>query len=118
MPKKPLHLCNKPNCGSLTRERYCEKHKGEQNRYNKERTDKQYVRFYSTKEWQLVRLLALQRDNFLCVRCRSKGIIKLAEMVHHRIPIKVDYTKRADLSNLESLCEACHNEIDHQPPPS
>lgn len=80
-----------------------------------ERTDKEYVRFYSTKEWELVRLLALQRDNYLCVRCRAKGIIKLAEMVHHKTPIKVDYNKRANLSNLESLCEACHNATDHTP---
>lgn len=118
MPQKPIHLCNKPSCGALTRDRYCENHKSENNRYNNERTDKEYVRFYSTKEWELVRLLALQRDNYLCVRCRAKGIIKLAEMVHHKIPIKVDYNKRTNLSNLESLCEACHNKVDHKPPPS
>lgn len=93
-------------------------HKREMNRYNHERTDKEYVRFYYSKEWQSVRQLALKRDNYLCVRCRSNGIIRLAEMVHHKIPIKLDNTKRLELDNLESLCEACHNATDHNPPPS
>ena len=118
MPRKALHLCNKPGCFALTRERYCDKHKVEINRYNYERNDKDYTRFYYTKEWERVRLLALQRDGYFCVRCKDKGIVKVAEMVHHKTPIKVDYSKRLDLSNLESLCEACHNKIDHSPPPS
>lgn len=117
MPNKPLHLCYKPNCSNLTRERYCETHKQEINKYNKERTDKDYVRFYYSKEWQQLRMLVLKRDGYLCVSCRSKGIVKLAEMVHHKIPIKIDYNKRLDLDNLESLCEACHNKIDHNPHP-
>ncbi len=117
MPKKASHLCNKPGCVNLTREWYCDNHKKENNRYNYERNDKDYTRFYYTKEWKRVRELVLQRDDYLCVRCRNNGIIKLAEMVHHKIRIKIVYCIRLDLSNLESLCEACHNKIDYKPPP-
>jgi len=117
MPSKAIHLCNKPGCQSLTRERYCVSHHQEYHRYNEERTDKELVRFYYSKEWQRVRELVLQRDNYLCVRCRQAGIIKPAEMVHHIVPLKIDYTKRLEIDNLESLCEACHNKVDHSPHP-
>ena len=113
MPIKALHLCCKPGCTTLTRERYCTKHKSETNRYNRERTDKDYVAFYKTKEWILVRGLALARDGYQCVSCRKQGIKKPAEMVHHKIPVKKDWSKRLELTNLESLCEACHNRKEH-----
>ena len=113
MPTKPLHLCNKAGCTSLTRERYCDKHKKEYNRYNRERNDKEYVEFYKTKEWQQMRKLALARDRYQCVMCRNKGIITMADMVHHIIPVKKDWNKRLELDNLMSLCDACHNGIEH-----
>jgi len=113
MPIKALHLCCKPGCAALTRDRYCANHKQEHNRYNKERNDKEYVSFYKTKEWVQIRKIALARDRYQCVSCKRKGIIKQAEMVHHKIPVKKDWTKRLELTNLESLCEACHNAIEH-----
>ncbi len=113
MPNKPLHLCNKPGCSTLTRERYCANHKQEHNRYNRERTDKVYTDFYKTDEWKAIRELALARANYLCVRCRLKGIYKKADMVHHIVPIKKDWSKRLNLNNLEPLCDACHNGIKH-----
>lgn len=113
MPMKALHLCNKAGCCTLTREKYCNKHIQEKNRYNTDRNDKQYVEFYKTKEWEIVRELALARDGFMCVMCRQKGFIKKAEMVHHIIPIKKDWSKRLELVNLKSLCNTCHNGIKH-----
>ncbi|TWK49239.1 hypothetical protein CHCC20347_1522 [Bacillus paralicheniformis] len=32
-------------------------------------------------------------------------------MVHHIVEVKQDWSKRLDLSNLESLCNACHNKV-------
>ena len=113
MPMKPLHLCCKAGCANLTRERYCTKHKSEKNRYNRERNDKEYVAFYKTKEWELIRGIALARDRYQCVECKKRGIIKPAQMVHHIVPVKKDWNKRLELSNLESLCEACHNAKEH-----
>ncbi|PAE58568.1 HNH endonuclease, partial [Bacillus licheniformis] len=34
-----------------------------------------------------------------------------ADMVHHIVEVKQDWSKRLDLSNLESLCNACHNKV-------
>ncbi len=114
MPMKALHLCSKPGCTTLTRERYCTKHREEYyTRYNRERTDKQYTGFYKTDEWRAVRAMALARDGYQCVMCKMKGIKKKADMVHHIIPIKKDWSKRLDLNNLMSLCDACHNGIEH-----
>ena len=118
MPKKALHLCCKAGCGTLTRNKYCDKHTYEKNRYNRERTDRQYTDFYKTKEWLTVRGIALARDRYQCVMCKRKGIITMATMVHHIIPVKKDWNKRLELSNLMSLCECCHNGIDHNEAPT
>lgn len=116
MPIKALHLCNKAGCTSLTRERYCSKHTKESNRYNRERTDSKYTDFYKTTEWKIARDIALARDNYQCVLCKRKGIKKKADMVHHIIPVKKDWSKRLDINNLMSLCDGCHNGIDHNSP--
>lgn len=113
MPNKPLHICNKPGCNNLTRERYCDEHIREKNRYNYERTDKMYTDFYKTSEWICARSLAMIRDHYQCVMCRRKGIVTLASMVHHIVPIKKDWNRRLDLNNLMSLCDECHNGIKH-----
>lgn len=118
MPIKALHLCNKAGCTSLTRERYCSKHTKESNRYNRERTDSKYTEFYKTTEWKVARGIALARDNYQCVLCKRKGIKKKADMVHHIIPVKKDWGKRLDINNLMSLCDGCHNGIDHNSPPT
>ena len=65
-----------------------------------------------------MRGLALTRDRYQCVMCKQKGIIKKAEMVHHIVPLKKDWNKRLELTNLMSLCEACHNAIDHSEAPT
>lgn len=113
MPIKALHLCNKAGCSTLTRERYCSKHIYEKNRYNKERVDKEYTDFYKTKEWEHIRAIALARDRYQCVMCKQKGILKKADMVHHIVPVKKNWNKRLELNNLISLCNACHNGIEH-----
>ena len=60
-----------------------------------------------------MRSLALARDGYQCVMCKRKGITTLATMVHHIEPVKKAWNKRLDIDNLMSLCEACHNGIEH-----
>ena len=43
------------------------------------------------------------------VQCRSKDIIKIGDVVDHIIPIRVDWSKRLEPTNLQTLCHACHN---------
>lgn len=68
-----------------------------------------YDEFYHSREWQVVRRVVLQRDHYLCQVCKRAGRITPATTVHHITPVRVDYSKRLDLSNLETICKACHN---------
>ena len=68
-----------------------------------------YNAFYHSKEWQAVRRRVLQRDNYLCQVCKRAGRITPATTVHHIKAVRVDYSKRLDPNNLETICKACHN---------
>ena len=49
--------------------------------------------------------------------CLLKGIVKKADLVDHIVPIREDWSKRLDSTNLQSLCYRCHREKtrkDHQ----
>lgn len=41
--------------------------------------------------------------------CEKKGIVTAANVVDHIIPLRIDYNKRLDVNNLQSLCNKCHN---------
>ena len=66
--------------------------------------------FYHTGAWRRLRLLALQRDNYLCQECLRKKKITKATEVHHLKPIADFPTLALDLDNLESLCWDCHEQ--------
>ncbi|WP_031405286.1 HNH endonuclease [Geobacillus vulcani] len=117
MPAKPLKPCAVPSCPNLTQGRYCQDHqhkeqqdKSHRHRYYDEHLRDQKAReFYHSKEWQRVRQVALVRDNYLCQHCLRNNRITSAEVVDHVIPIRVDWSLRLSLGNLQSLCNACHN---------
>lgn len=123
MPNKPLKMCNRPGCNALTRSRYCDKHTAvsqeeaaARNRHYDEHVrqqrDRKYTEFYHSKAWNIIRAMALTRDNGLCVHCHMLNKITLADTVHHKIAIKQGWSKRLDLDNLISLCYPCHNKIE------
>lgn len=70
--------------------------------------NKIYDSFYHTREWQIVRLVAISRDKGLCIDCLNNKTIRLYNTVHHIEPIKTAWHKRLDINNLICLCEACH----------
>ena len=55
------------------------------------------------KRWQVVRLKALDRDNWQCVKCG-----KLAREVDHIIPLDRPGADMYALGGLQSLCKKCH----------
>lgn len=77
--------------------------------YDKYARDKDSTAFYKSKDWILKRQEALLRDNGLCLHCLANKRMKPADMVDHIKPIKVDWSLRLRLSNLQSLCNPCHN---------
>ena len=70
--------------------------------------------FYNTKEWRAIRLIALARQLHLCQVCLTKKIFTKADMVHHIIPLRDDYTKGLELDNLICLCDTCHKKVHAQ----
>jgi 5-methylcytosine-specific restriction enzyme A len=119
MPNRPLRPCNKIGCRNLTRETYCNEHKHlAEQRQRSRRNDKEYDKykrnqqaraFYHSREWELLRQAALARDHYLCQHCLQHNRITRATIVDHIVPIAVDWNRRLDISNLQSLCQACHN---------
>jgi len=48
-------------------------------------------------------------DNPLCKQCG-----RLGEEVHHIVPRHVDPNRMYDVTNLMTLCRACHDEVHAQ----
>lgn len=57
-----------------------------------------------SRRWKALRLRALRRDGFRCVKCSARGRLEVDHVVSVR-----DAPERAfDLNNLQSLCPTCH----------
>lgn len=112
MPTKPLRPCNKPGCRELTSDGYCDTHRRDSNRYYDQHIrDKKATEFYHSLEWQRARKAVLIRDHGLCQHCLKDNRVTTADMVHHIKPLKTHWILRVVLSNLISLCNACHNKV-------
>lgn len=95
-------------------ERYCEKHlekarekfEAYSRLYEQERRifDAQYRKFYNSKEWKACRTECLAASP-TCVECKKA----FATDCHHVIPLRVDWEKRLDKSNIKTLCKPCHS---------
>lgn len=110
---KPLKECASVVAVLFNRDRYCEAHKTQQQEetkhYNKNSRNKTTTSFYKSTAWKRTRQLALIRGNYLCQHCLKDHCFTPADMVHHIVEVKQDWSKRLDIKNLESLCNACHN---------
>lgn len=47
-------------------------------------------------------------DRYLCQMCLKVNRVTSATLVDHIIPIRVDPSRRLDLTNLQSLDAGCH----------
>lgn len=72
------------------------------------------AQFYKTKAWQRCRDDYFRRVGGLCEKCKAKGLIVPAEIVHHKIHLNAenitDPTITLNPMNLEALCRTCHGE--------
>jgi len=57
-----------------------------------------------TKRWKALRLIALRRDGWRCVKCSAKGRLE----VDHIKPVRTYPALAYDLDNLQTLCTAHH----------
>jgi 5-methylcytosine-specific restriction enzyme A len=60
---------------------------------------------YNTRRWFAARFMAKRRDGFACTECGARGRLE----VHH-VRMAKDHPEFFDLSNLKTLCVACHVE--------
>lgn len=105
-----LCRCGKPINASLPMCETCAGKSNERHKlYDSHARDKHSTTFYRSKEWKAVSKVARQRDNNLCVQCLANNTIRKANVVDHIVPIKVDWSLRLSLANLQCLCHAHHN---------
>lgn len=65
-------------------------------------------KFYIWGVWKKTSKHVLKENHYECQRCKAKGIIRQATVVHHKKYLR-EYPELAlDYDNLEALCEECH----------
>ena len=71
-------------------------------------------KFYSSQAWNNCRTSYMNSVNHLCERCLSNGLLKPAEIVHHKTELTPDNINNPNITlgfdNLEAVCRQCHNE--------
>ena len=81
--------------------------------YDRYSRDQRSRRFYNGKEWEMGRAAALDTDGGIDVYLyMTEGIVVVADMVHHIIPIRDDWNKRLDVDNMMSLSSDTHSMIE------
>lgn len=80
-------------------------------------------RFYKSRRWSKLRQQVLERDNFECQMCKSKGRLTLDSIkqtgikkkptlnVHHVMELEYYPGYAMDKNNLITVCIRCHNAI-------
>ena len=72
-------------------------------------------KFYKSQAWKKCREAYLKSQGGLCERCRARGLIVPAEIVHHIVPLTAENVNDPDIvlnwRNLCSVCRDCHAEI-------
>lgn len=110
MPQRPAKACRVSGCKQLVRDRkyqgFCEQHKDKAGWFaNEKLKGNRHKRGYNS-EWDRIRPLVLKRDNHLCQQCKASGRFVRATHVDH-IKAKNHGGTNA-MTNLQSLCSACH----------
>ena len=110
---KPQKRCNQPGCKCLIDYdiKYCDKHKRETSKttyQDRKVKDEKYLQFYNSKQWRKKSEL-YKLKNPICEKCNSKGIVRKADITDHVQELKDRWDLRLDESNLQSLCNSCHN---------
>jgi 5-methylcytosine-specific restriction protein A len=63
--------------------------------------------FYNSRTWRKLRKFVLDK-NPLCVNCERNGIISVAKVGDHIVPINKG-GERLKESNIQGLCKKCHD---------
>jgi len=96
-------------CGKFSRRTYESRH----HEYDTTSRDKRAKAFYDSAEWLETRADVLALDDYTDLYAlATTGIVLAADTVHHIIPLREDYSRRCDRSNLISLSAQSHSTIE------
>ncbi|KXG42866.1 HNH endonuclease [Tepidibacillus decaturensis] len=114
MPNRPLKPCSYPGCTNLTRERYCEKHKKqEQKRYDEHRGTAAQ-RGYDWRWQRYSKYFLKQPENAFC-KLQFPGCTRLAQCVDHIDPPDGQNDPRFwDTNNHQAACIHCNSVKGHR----
>lgn len=83
--------------------------------YDRYQRDQKSTEFYKSGVWQLTRQRVLNMDQHLDVyEYMMHGRVVIADTVHHIVPLKSDWNRRLDVSNLMSLHHDTHSAIERE----
>lgn len=110
--------CARCGCSRMidVTETYCKVHAGisaeRHAEYDRSRRDRKAKAFYNSAEWQMARAAALARDTGIDVYIYlTEHRIVPANMVHHIVELREDYSRRSELSNLISVSRETHEGV-------
>lgn len=78
------------------------------NQYETKDSRRADKRFYASTRWRRLRA-AFLAENPLCADCKAKGRFTTAVHVHHLLERKDRPDLAHEWSNLQALCQPCHN---------
>ena len=89
--------------------------RAESNRlYDKRQRDRRSTAFYNSAEWERVRQRVLNMDKIDVYLYMTQGKVVPADTVHHIVPLKSDWNRRLDISNLMSLHHDTHSMVERE----
>lgn len=93
----------------------CECQKKRHKEYDRYSRDRNAKAFYGSRLWEKTREEVLELDGGIDVYLfMTEGIIAAADTVHHIVPLRDDWARRADKENLMSLSHDTHSMIEQK----
>ena len=71
--------------------------------------DDSLIKFYHSKQWQVVRHERLRLDHYECQLCKAQGKHTRSTTVHHIEHVRDKPILALELKNTETICRMHHN---------
>lgn len=82
--------------------------------YDMKKRDRGSKRFYNSDEWKRTKSRVLDIDGMDVYVYMTSGRVMAADTVHHIVPLRDDWSKGCEISNLMSLHSSTHSMIEQE----